>query len=43
MERLHGWTECDSYKVQVMEVGAGLALARQRSTASERPTYQLLS
>lgn len=24
-------------------VGAGLALARQRSAASERPTYQLLS
>lgn len=32
-----------SYAVQVMVEGRGLALARHVSTASERPTYQLLS
>lgn len=31
------------YAVQVTVVGAGLALARHRSMASVRPTYQLLS
>ena len=35
--------ESGSYAVQVMVVGSGLPLAMQSSTASERPTYQLLS
>lgn len=37
-----GW-RVGSYAVQVMMEGGGLALARHMSTASERPTYQLLS